>query len=342
VNRILLIQLRQLGDILLTSPAIRAVRKAYPDAQLDFLTHRMGKLILANNPDLDNLWTYHERESWLQQGRLLRSLKRQRYDCVVDFMYNPRSALMTWWTKAPQRIAFDSRRRWAYTHLIPSDDSSDYIVRQKFRLLQVLGIHGGQERLILPWFEKDAAIVDKFSRQEASFAESRCRVIISATHRREVRQWPVERYAQIADRLQSEWGATVIWIWGPDEEPFVESGMSFCSRPMLKAPATSFGELAALIANSDLFVGNSNGPSHVAISTDTCSLQLHGPTLAKAWCPVNERHLAIQATRMADITVDEVWRKLGSLKAEIEKKSNSRRSIGVRMNWKQTHESIPY
>ncbi|MFW7380436.1 MAG: glycosyltransferase family 9 protein [Oligoflexus sp.] len=342
MNRILLIQLRQLGDILLTTPAIRAVRRAYPHAQLDFLTHRMGKMILANNPDLNHLWTYHEDESWLQQGRLMQALKRQRYDCIIDFMYNPRSALMAWWTKAPQRIAFESRRSWAYTDVVSSPTTTEYIVREKFHLLKFLGIPPVEERLILPWHEKDSTIVGKFAKKEPAFGESKCRVIISATHRREIRQWPVERYAQIADRLQNEWGAAVTWIWGPGEEKIVESGMSFCSRPMLKAPATSFGELAALIANSDLFLGNSNGPSHVAVSADTCSLQLHGPTLAKAWCPLNERHMAIQAKRMEDITVDEVWRKLRSLKPEVEKKSKSRRSIGVRMNWKQTHEPIPY
>lgn len=341
MNRILLIQLRQLGDIILTTPAIRAVRQCYPNAQIDFLAHRMGKLILANNPDLDYLWTYHESESWMQQLRMLKALKHQQYDCVIDFMYNPRSALMAWWTKAPKRVAFDSRRRWAYTDLVPRATEPEYIVREKFRLLKLLGIPPGSDQLILPWFEKDAAIVEKFAQQESSFADSELRVVISATHRREVRQWPVERYAQIADRLQSEWGAAVIWIWGPGEEAFVDSGMSFCSRPMLRAPATSFPELAALIANCDLFVGNSNGPSHVAVSADTCSLQLHGPTSARAWCPMNERHMAIQANRMEDITVDEVWRKLRSLKPEVEKKSQSRRSIGVRMNWKQSHESLP-
>jgi ADP-heptose:LPS heptosyltransferase len=334
-DRILLIQLRQLGDILLTTPAIRAVRRAFPRARIDFLTHNMGRLILARNPDLNQLWTYSEKDSLWRQLTLLRQLSQAGYQLTIDFMYNPRSALMAWSTRAPRRLAFESRRHWAYTDLVTPPAETDYIVREKLHLLAAMGIQGAGERLQLPWFEADAQLIINWAKSHPEFAEAPIRVAVSATHRREERQWPVEWYAQIADRLQQEWGACIVWIWGPGEEEFVDSAMSFCSRSMLKAPATSFAELAALLGNCDLFVGNSNGPSHVAVANDTCSLQLHGPTLAKAWCPMNERHMAIQARSMEDITVEQVWVKLRSLRPEVEKKSKARRAIGVRMNWQQ-------
>jgi ADP-heptose:LPS heptosyltransferase len=92
-------------------------------------------------------------------------------------------------------------------------------------------------------------------------------------------------------------------------------------------------ELAAFIANCDLFVGNSNGPSHVATSTEIPSLQLHGPTYAKSWSPLNERHQAVQKAQMEDIDVESVWHALGQLRPVVEKRVQYRLQNGVRIEW---------
>jgi ADP-heptose:LPS heptosyltransferase len=78
----------------------------------------------------------------------------------------------------------------------------------------------------------------------------------------------------------------------------------------IKSPKTTFRELAALIGESHLFIGNSNGPSHVAVAMDTPSIQLHGPTSAVSWCPMTERHRAVQGRDMASIALVEVQQKI--------------------------------
>ncbi len=319
--RILVIQLRQLGDILLTTPCIREIRKHYgKDAHISFLSHRMGKLVLEGNPDLNEFYYYDETEGWSAALKLAKILRQKKFDLAFDFMNNPRSAIFALGCRAKQRFAFHSVRRFAYTNTIPRHAGSDYIVREKFRLLAAAGIPTGDVSLVLPLQEYHTAVAHRFFATQPVFKSATLKVIISPTHRRIDRQWPLIRYAELSDRLVREWGAAVTWLWGPGEEEFVKSGLYLTSEPALLAPKTSFREMAALVQLHDLFIGNSNGPSHVAVAVDTCSLQLHGPTPSKSWCPLTERHRAIQskesigAASMAAIATADVWNELQAMR----------------------------
>ncbi len=340
-KKILLVQLRQLGDIILTTPCIREIKKKWPDASIDFLAHPMGKLILEGNPYIDNLILYDEKASWLSQMKFLQSLKANRYDLVLDFMYNPRSALYSFATRAPRRLAFHSRRSRFFTETVPQGKDVEYIVTEKFRYLKAIGIQAESPKLDLPWTEAHIKPTRDFFQRNPAFEKAKVRVAISPTHRRAERQWPVERYAALADRLVREQGAAVVWIWGPGEEDFVRNAVALCKEKQLLAPKTSFRELAAFLANCDLFIGNSNGPSHVAVANTAHSLQLHGSTYAKAWCPRTLQHRAVQGGAnlpegrgpIGLIQLEEVWHALGDMWLEVENGAEKLRIFGMKKNW---------
>lgn len=338
VKRILLIQLRQLGDILLTTPCIKAVKQAHPRCELTFLSHKMGQLILEENPFLDEFFTYNPKDSLTTELRLARQLRERKYDLVIDFMNNPRSAFYSFATGAPTRIAFESARRWFYTDVVPRSASSDYIVREKFRLLAIAGYEASDERLILPWFEPHTGTFLKFFNENKSLGDSQLRIVMSPTHRREARRWPLVNYAALADWLVKEWQATITWIWGPGEQNTIDRVQQLCNVKTYRSPATTFRELAALIANHDLFIGNSNGPSHVAVAGNVPSLQLHGPTQAKAWCPFTDRHHGIQAptSDISEITLDQVKQQLTEMRLAISTYAEGLRHHGPRLSWHAT------
>lgn len=340
-RKILVIQLRQLGDILLTTPCFRELKRAWPDATIDFLSHPMGKLIVDDNPYLNRHLTYDPNGGWKKEWALIQELRRASYDLVLDYMYNPRSALYARLSGSKRRLAFPNRRAILFTEIVPQEKHIDYIVREKFLYLKYLGIDPQSIALDLPWSEKHTGPILKLLKDDAAFASAPLRIAISPTHRREARQWPLDRYARLADRLVREWGAAVIWLWGPGEEDFVKAAMALCVEPMRLAPKTSFRELAAVIAACDLFIGNSNGPSHVTVAVDTPSLQLHGPTYAATWCPQTERHQGLQAHAKAPggrgpidgLGEDEVWQALLGMLPLLRKTAESRVQKGVRMHW---------
>jgi heptosyltransferase-3 len=336
--KILVIQLRQLGDILLTTPVLRELKRAIPGCNITFLSHSMGRLILDDCPFIDDYFNYGSDWSLRQETSLAKTLRERHYDIAFDFMGNPRSALYTLGSLARERVAFRSARFWCYNKTVPRNGPRQYIVRDKFRLLEASGITtdwNAADRLVLPWFEKDTAPVMKFIGQHPWATGTPLRVVLSPTHRREPRRWPLERFASLADFLARNWGAFVTWIWGPGEEADIDAAMSLCQEKTYKAPPTSFREMAALIANMDLFIGNSNGPSHVAVAAGTSSLQLHGPTSAINWCPMNEKHHAIQGKSMTDIALTSVVQKLEAMQADLLARASRQRAAGMRFNWAQ-------
>lgn len=347
MKKILLIQHRQLGDILLTTPCISAIHAQFPETSLDFLSHRMGNMILKDLPQIAHLYTYHESDSLQTSWQLIKTLRANRYDLVIDFMNNPRSAIQTWLTGAPKRISFKSNRALAYTTRISHPKEYTYIVKEKFQLLQSLGIEYQNEPLLMPWHKSDLHATTDFRNQLQRDNPQALKIVLSPTHRRVQRQWSLQSYIQMADYLVREHTAQVIWIWGPGEENMIDQAMKSCQEKTFKIPATSLRELTAFLAHCDYFIGNSNGPSHLTIAAGTCSLQLHGHTNAYAWCPMNHQHRAIQSPSfgnaqpypMADITVEDVKQKFLEHLPVINEEKNKRDLRRPFENWLATHIS---
>ncbi len=325
--KILLIQLRQLGDILLTTPVIRALHEHDTNVVVDVLTYPMGKLIIPGNP-LVHRHIVAPQKGVLESLRFVRELQKYRYDAVIDFMSTPRSAVMARLVKAKTRISFATGRRAFFTHVIPRDDHNEYIVREKFKLLRPLGVEANDVRLMLPWGDGDAGAPKMFYADHPHLAASKRRVLLSPTHRRSERKWPAQSWATLARWLEKKQDAAVIWAWGPGEDGEVAAIQSLAQGAGIMAPRLSFRELAALAASCDLFVGNSNGPSHVAVAVNTPSIQLHGPTKAKSWCPQTERHRAIQDVSMAGISTDSVQAMIESMWPLIDRGAADLRAFG--------------
>lgn len=305
--KILIIQLRQLGDILLTTPILRAIKDELPGADVDFMTYPMGRLILDGNT-MVRKHIIAPQKGVVAATRFLKGLRSEQYDVVLDYMATPRSAVFARFVPAKQRIAFETNRAFLFTATLPRSSADQYIVSEKFELLKPLGLHPVDTRLILPISKEDHSFARQFMNSNSKLATSKLRVVLSPTHRRLERRWPLERWAQLAAWLEQSRIASVIWAWGPGEEDLIDSVMALAPNVGVKSPKTSFRELAAIISESHLFIGNSNGPSHVAVAMDTPSIQLHGPTKAVSWCPLTERHRAVQASNMSGIAVADVMR----------------------------------
>ena len=149
---ILVIQLRRLGDVVLTVPALEALKKRFPDAKLDFLVESPGAEAVAGHPAIDEILTYDAEGLFGALSWALR-IRARRYDCVVDFLANPRTALITALSGAkvkagPAHVA----RRWAYNLKLLQSKDTCYAALEKVRWLTALGVKP-DPRL---WFEPPA------------------------------------------------------------------------------------------------------------------------------------------------------------------------------------------
>lgn len=275
-SRILLIQLYHLGDVLLTTPAIRATRQTYPDSRIDFLTSALGAQALEGNPHLDNILVDPNH----------RELRRTRYSMVADMHSVPRTALFAFAARARIRAGVRGRgpRNLAYTHLRQRELGATYMAEQKLRVLAPLGVH------------VEAADLDL----EISFAEARGKareiladlqppvVAISPVAKHAFKQWGAEKWAAVADALADD-GASILITSGPGEAEQARAVAELMKHPALwQYGKTTISELAALYAECALWLGNDGGPKHIAVAANTPTVTVYRRKLGRVWSDPND------------------------------------------------------
>src|SRR6266511_1978191 len=121
--KILLIRLRLIGDVVLTTPAVRAIRQAFPDAQLTYVVERYAAPVVQHNPHLDRVLLIPPATGWprlVQDFTLAQQIRHERFDMVVDFHGGPRASWLAWASGAPVRIGYAVKgRSWMYTTVVP-------------------------------------------------------------------------------------------------------------------------------------------------------------------------------------------------------------------------------
>ncbi|GAK48834.1 glycosyltransferase family 9 [Candidatus Moduliflexus flocculans] len=297
-KKILIIQFRQIGDVLLTTPAVKALRDFYPDSEIWFFTEAGPAKILQGNPHIDRIVIRQRKARFRDNVALIRELRKERFDLVIDFFCNGRSAWMSFLIGAAHRVAAAHRgRSFWYTDTPAIQTGIGYAAEDKLALLRAIGIPGTLIPPVLHIPDESNAYIDTFFTQQkldkTDAAGHAPIVTIDPTSRRQSRQWIRERYVQLADELFERHQARSIFIWGPGEREMVDALIKQARYPHLLACQTDLMQLAALIAKSDLHIGNCSAPRHLAVAVRTPSLIVMGPTSAANWTYPSPQHRAM-------------------------------------------------
>jgi lipopolysaccharide heptosyltransferase II len=292
--RILLVRLRLLGDVALSTPLIRALRHRFPDAHLSYLVEQASAPVVAGNPLLNDVIVARKRAGLarlrddLAMGRQLRS---GRYDVAIDLHGGPRAAWFAWATRAPMRIGYTiAGRSWMYTHLVqrpPDLTPARHSVLNQADLLRPLGIDGC-DPLREPMEMASDAMAQQQLQTRLSEAGVRPGDPIVAMHvstGNGFRRWPA--LAVTAASLVRRYpDLRVFLVYGPADADAgaviheARSAAGAASERILDGDC-GIAELRALIARSAVYIGVDSGPVHVAATTETPIVQLLGPTLAE-------------------------------------------------------------
>ncbi len=294
--KFLLIQLRRIGDVLMTTPSIRLLRESFPEAELTFMTEAPADQVLRNNPFLDEILLYPKAQTISESISFIRKLREQQFDCVIDFFGNPRSALTTRFSAAPIRIGFGFRgRSWAYTHPVKISTELTYSAQDKAQLLEELGIYANDFGLNFFAEEEDKEYAARLFGQ-LGIKDSDFVVTLSPVSRQPYKVWPAERFAVIADWLVQKHQAKILFLFGPGEEHFINAvreAMKQKALPDYDIP--SLTETLAILNKVDLHFGNDNGPRHFAVAGGTPTLAVFGRPWAVNWTPPEDaQHCALE------------------------------------------------
>ena len=285
-KKILVIQLRQMGDILLCTPALHALRKKFPAAKIAFLVDARFEPLLRLNPDLNLVMLRNPAES-LEAVATIRRVRRFAPDLVIDYLANPRTALVSLLSGAKATLSYSNKRR-SYLYDIKAQPRGEYVAEEKLSLLKPLGIGGGDLDLVFNFPESANRRIDQlfagFGIDEKDFV-----VALDLFHKRPARQWPVENFMEIADRLAEKYSAKVIITCLPENRPRAEQAVAKAGKKPSIASDLDLFELAALIKRARLFLGTDAGTKHIAVSQKTPSFTILGPS-GLQWTPSSLIH----------------------------------------------------
>jgi len=301
---ILVIVYKGIGDVLLTTPLLRALKKGIPDSRLYFLTRRPSRAILAGNPRLDGVF--------IREDRPLAAIRRAGIDISLDFMRSSSSGFYALFSGAKKRLAFSFPTGRLFHNILPAKkDTRHYTVLDRLELLEPLGVAPDGTQPELSFLPANAARAENFL-TGAGVRPGDKIITFDITSPREHRRWAPERFAALADRLSAAYGAKVVFLWGPGELDYVKAALALAREKHLLCPDFDLLDLAALIGRAFLHVGTSSAPMHIAVSQRVPTFIIYAPQNAPwSWTPPGPAHSWAQGELDA-LPLDEVWARLSA------------------------------
>ena len=287
MQRILIIKLRYIGDVLLATPTVRAIKAAWSDVRVTMMVNRGTEDVLSGNTDIDEIVVL-DKGSLEVQGRLIAGLRRRRFDTVIDLTDGDRSAFLSWVSGAPVRIGFNDEHRWRgkwYTHVVPSLSGIQHRIDRDLEALKPLSIQAGSKDLQLRLTPEESNSADELLDQ-LGVQRSQPIVVLQPGARYWFKAWPPERFAELADRLTSQYGCQVL-IGGSDQDLELAQQIQQMAKSSLviMAGRTTIKQFAAITKKSALFVGSDSGAMHIAAAVGTPIVALFGPSNPAEWGP---------------------------------------------------------
>lgn len=316
MRRILIIQLGDIGDVVWSLPALQAVRDAYPGAEVAVLVREgSGSLLVAGTlpPKI-----FEVRKGLGESLRLIRALRRERFDIVFDFRGDERGGYMAFVTGAPIRAALyylglPWLRNRLFTHLVAPTGTALGVgaADLSLHLLQAFGIETGKiipeihlskevrlraERILADEgiTAPEAATGGGGERMRAGTIRRGGWVTVNPFSRWSYKEWGLPKWVQIIDWLWTEFGIAAVIVGAPAErERAGELGNACAGKVYNLAGKTTLAELAGVLQLSRLHIGVDSAAPHIAAAAGTPTVTLYGPSDWRYWAPPGERNRVV-------------------------------------------------
>ncbi len=327
----LVVRRDNIGDLICTTPLIRALRTRFPEARIDALVNSYNRPVLAANPDVNNVFAYtkakhrgaHETVVGVHWRRLqlMLDLRRQRYDLVIlaNGGYLRRTLRLARWVAPRSIIGFvpAGASRTGIDLGVPIDHGHHHIVEEVFRLLQPLGIDGPPPPLRLVADPQAVRQARERLAGEPWYDAAKPLIAIHISARKVPQRWPAPRFAELMGRLHAEYGCQFMLFWSPgDEDNPLHPGddrkaaavmAAGPGLPILAYPTSRLEDLIGGLSLCSRIVCSDGGAMHVAAGLGLSIVCFFGNSDAVKWHPwgVNYELLQKPSRDVNDIHVAE-------------------------------------
>jgi ADP-heptose:LPS heptosyltransferase len=319
-RNILVIDFGQLGDVVLSLPALAAIRQRFPRARVTVAVGGAAASVVelagvadeALAVDRVGLRDGPKHLSVWQIGKLVLEVRRRKFDFVIDLHSLSETNLLGFLSGARHRL-YARRPTRSLDYLAnfrpqpPVEDRSKHAIERYLDVLAPLGVGEVSRTPRLPVREDDSRAVEELLRKAKAGSEGPLvGMFPGAGH--PSRRWPIERFAELAHALERNDSMRVVLFAGPEERALVRESRSKFPSSTVVLDRLSVPQLAAAAARLSVFVSNDTGPMHIAaaVGTPVVILMEHHP-MFKCYIPPGERHRVVAARAVADIPVEAAY-----------------------------------
>jgi len=304
-SRVLFIRIRNLGEAVLDTANLRALKHFRRDLRITTLVEAIYTDLYAADPEIEAMplprSAKDKRSSLTARLNVISEIRRRKFSAVINLHGGPTSAQLTFLSGAKHRGGPDHfRNGYAYNLRIPPAEEilgrkDLHTVEYQFGQFKWLGLPGGEPEpthlCVAPQFRQSAMA----RLREAGIDPERPYALLAPTNEFYTKRWAPERYAAIADTLIAR-GFQIVMTGAPTEEQRAQlaEAQAASKHRLASLNSLSIGELVAAIAGAKLFVGNDSGPAHIAAAVKTPLAVLFGPASSVRWRPWRAPSILVQ------------------------------------------------
>lgn len=302
-KRIIVTFLMHLGDLILTTPFLHALRKAAPHSHIVYLVDEKLQEIVAHNPNIDEVWTIDKKGKDNNLKALMATagrISRGKFDVLINLHPNERCSFIDAWAKVPMKVGASHLLFRAFFQKYMKLNRKIHAADMYLDVLKRLGVedlsNNGLE--VYPGPEAEQA-AQEFWRQAGLKPEEKL-IGFNIGSAVVTKRWAPERFAKVADTLAKE-GYRTVFFGGPMDKELVDEAVAFMqSKPIIATGKLSLGVLAAAMGRCALIITNDSGPMHVAISRKVPIVAMYGPSHTDLYGPYTKKASIVRAIPPCD------------------------------------------
>jgi len=276
ITRILIIKLRGIGDVVLSTIVIRNIKLRFPDARIDFLTEKPGKLALTGIEEINDILLL-DRNSFIEKAKLVFHIRKNKYDLILDLFSNPTTAIITFLSGSGLRAGFPYRgRKYAYNLSGPSDREKYHSAELNLKMLEEIKIPVTSKELLFSLSAEEKAFAEEYFYKSGISGKRVIGILPSGGWNS--KKCPPDKFAELASAVYNKYDAELLILWGPGDLNDAKEIRSALNVKTHFAPESSIKEMAALTALCDCVIANDSGPMHISAALGIPTLALFGPT----------------------------------------------------------------
>ena len=288
IDRILIVRLAPLGETVLTTPVIHALREHFRDAYIAYMVAPTREDLVSANPHLDEVLTYQA-----SVPKLIYQMARRKFQMVIVLQPTFRLVLHTFLARIPFRVGFETNTGGKkLLSLAVPNDTSQHETQRYLDVVRALGVEVIDDEPEVFVDGAGVAWVNKFI-ENRNLNDSKPIIGLNPGAATVYRRWHASNFAILGDLLHEVYDAHIVITTGPREGELANQVAAQMSHsPAIITQATPM-QLAALLQRCDLYISNDTGPMHLSTAVKTPTVALFGASNLIQWAPPWDRHAVV-------------------------------------------------